>query len=246
MAAIGLQLYSIKEETERDFFGTLRRVGEIGYDGVEFAGYFGATAADLKALLAEINLLACGSHVGTGILRDDLDNAIRYAVDIDCPALICPGFRVEGEHTFHEIAALFNRAGEACKVAGLRFLYHLHGHEFVQYGDRTGMDILLAETDPTLVGLEPDVFWVEHAGVSAVAFIRQHGDRCPYIHMKDARDRIDWHDTEVGAGVLDMAGIIQAARPFAVEWYVVEQEAFDIPQMDSIAISLQNLRRLTA
>lgn len=246
MSRIGLQLYSIKEETGRDFFGTLRRVAEIGYDGVEFAGYFGASAADLKALLNEISLLPCGSHVGVPVLQNDLESAIAYAQDIDCPALICPGFRVEGEHTFHEIAALFNQAGAACKAAGLRFLYHLHGHEFVQYDDKTGMDILIAETDPALVGWEPDVYWVEKAGVSAVEFIQQNGDRCPYIHMKDMKDRVDWHDTEVGAGALDSAGIIAAAKAFPVEWYVVEQEAFDMPQLESIAISLQNLRRLLA
>ena len=246
MSQIGLQLYSIKEETERDFFGTLRRVAEIGYDGVEFAGYFGAEAADLKALLAEIDLLACGTHVGAQVLQNDLDNAIAYASAIDCPAVICPGFKVEGEHTFHEIAALFNKAGAASKAAGMKFLYHLHGHEFVQYGDKTGMDILIEETDPALVGWEPDVYWVEKAGVSAVEFIQKNGDRCPYIHMKDMKDRSDWHDTEVGAGALDSAGIIRAAQAFPVEWYIVEQEAYDMPQMESIAISLQNLRQLTA
>ncbi len=246
MSQIGLQLYSIKEETQRDFFGTLRRVAEIGYDGVEFAGYFGTEAGDLKALLNEINLLTCGAHVGVQILREDLDSAIAYASDIDCPAVICPGFKVESEQTFHDIAALFNRAGAACKTAGMKFLYHLHGHEFVQYNGKTGMDILIEETDPTLVGWEPDVYWVEKAGVSAIEFIQKNGDRCPYIHMKDMKDRIDWHDTEVGAGALDSAGIIRTAQAFPVEWFVVEQEAYDMPQMESIAISLNNLRQLTA
>lgn len=245
MAKVGLQLYTIKEETAKDFFGTLRRVAEIGYDGVEFAGYFGAAAADLKQLLKEIRLEPAGAHVGTKILQESLDEAIDYAKAINCPALICPGFKVEGEHTFHEIAALFNQSVQSCQKAGLKFLYHLHGHEFVQYGDKTGMDILLEETDP-LVGWEPDIYWVEKAGVDAVSFIQKNGDRCWYIHLKDAKDRVDWHDVEIGDGVIDTAGVIKAAEPFNPAWYIVEQEAFERPQMDSIAISLQNIRRLTA
>ena len=246
MAKIGLQLYSIKEETAEDFFGTLRRVAEIGYDGVEFYGYFDTPAAELKKLLNELNIAPAGTHVGVNVLRDGLDSQIEYAKAIDCPVLICPGFRVEGEHTFHEMATLFNQSGAACKAAGLRFLYHLHGHEYAQYNGKTGMDILIEETDPALVGWEPDVFWIENAGVSAVEFIQQHAGRCPYVHLKDTKDRTDWHDTEIGDGALDMPGIVQAAKAGGVEWFIVEQEAFDMPRMDSVAISLKNTRRLTA
>ena len=244
---IGIQLYSIKEDTSEDFFGTLRKVGEIGYDGVEFAGYFGASASDLKQVLADSGLKAAGSHLGMKILQDDIDSNIDYAKAIDCPALICPGFKVEAETEdfFKGIAHSFNQFGAKCDAAGLMFAYHIHGHEFVDVGGKTGMDIILAETDPSLVSFEPDTYWVERAGVDALQFYLDNKDRCTYVHFKDSEDRDEWHDVEIGDGIIDVAGIINATDASVVKWYVVEQEAYKMPRMESIAISLKNLRNLS-
>ncbi len=244
---IGLQLYSIKEDTSEDFLGTLRKVGEIGYDGVEFAGYFGVSAHRLRQVLAESGLKAAGSHLGMQILKDDIDSNIEYAKAIDCPALICPGFRVkaETEDFFKEIADSFNQFGEKCKEAGLTFVYHLHGHEFVDVGGKTGMDVILSETVPSLVSFEPDTYWVERAGLNALQFYLDNKDRCTYIHFKDSQDRNEWHDTEIGDGIIDVTGIIKATDPSVVKWYIVEQEAYKIPRMESIAISLKNLQNLS-
>jgi sugar phosphate isomerase/epimerase len=244
MPKIGLQLYTIREITEKDFFGALRRVAQIGYDGVEFAGYHGAAADDLKSLLDDTGLEAAGAHIGVDVAEKDLPNQIAYASAIGCPALVVPGFwGVDyNRATFERMADLFNRAGERCRAAGLRFLYHIHGHEFVDIGGQTGMDLLFERTDPALVAFEPDTYWVEHAGVNAVEFAARYGARCPYFHLKDTRSREPFRDTEIGDGVIDIAGVIRAAPQ--AEWLIVEQEAFDRPHMESIQISLQNIRKM--
>lgn len=244
---IGLQLYTIKDETAKDFLGTVRKVGEIGYDGVEFAGYFGASAADLKKTLMESNLRVAGTHLNTTILRNELAANIDYCKTIDCPTILCPSFRVE-ERTadfFKGMADFFNEVAQTCKTNDLGFAYHIHGHEFIDFDGKSGMDILFENTDSSLVFYELDTYWVEKAGVDALSLFKAYANRCSFIHFKDMKDRVDWHDTEIGDGMIDVAGIIAASGDSAVEWYVVEQEAFDMPPMESIAVSLKNLRRMT-
>jgi sugar phosphate isomerase/epimerase len=244
---IGLQLYTIKEETAQDFLGTIRKVGEIGYDGVEFAGYFGTPAADLKRTLETSGLKVAGTHLNTTILRTELAANIDYCHAIGCPTILCPAFKVEERSVdfFKGVADFFNEVAQTCKDNHLGFAYHIHGHEFIDFDGKTGMDVLFANTDPALVFYELDTYWVEKAGVDALALFQANADRCTFIHFKDMKDRVDWRDTEIGAGLIDVAGIIAASADSAVEWYVVEQEAFDMPRMESIAVSLKNLRKLT-
>ncbi len=244
---IGLQLYTIKDETAKDFLGTIRKVGQIGYDGVEFAGYFDTPAAELKQTLVDSNLQVAGTHLNTRILRNDLAANIDYCQAIDCPAILCPSFKVEERSAdfFKGMADFFNETAQTCKDNDLGFAYHIHGHEFIDFGGQTGMDILFENTDPSLVYYELDTYWVEKGGADSLALFKANADRCSFIHFKDMKDRIDWHDTEIGDGLIDVAGIIAASADSAVEWFVVEQEAFDMPVMDSIVISLKNLRQMT-
>ena len=220
---IGLQLYTIKEETAKDFLGTLRKVAEIGYDGVEFAGYFDTSAPDLKQVLDETNLRVAGTHLNTTILRNDLAANIEYAQAIDCPTILCPSFKVEERSAdfFKKIANFFNEVAQTCKASGLGFAYHIHGHEFIDFDGKSGMDILFENTDSSLVFYELDTYWVEKAGVDALSLFKAHADRCSFIHFKDMKDRVDWHDTEIGDGMIDVAGIIAASSDSAVEWFVV-------------------------
>ncbi|MCB9137154.1 MAG: sugar phosphate isomerase/epimerase [Caldilineaceae bacterium] len=245
MSSIALQLYSIRDIAAADLPGTLARLAEIGYDGVEFAGYYDVDPAEIRRTLDAQNLGVAGAHVGFQLLEDDLDRQIELAQAVGCPAIGCPGlWNVEYNlATFERMAALFNHAGARCQDEGLGFFYHIHGFEFVDVdGKRTGMDVLLEQMDPQLVTLEPDTHWVARAGVDPVAFVRENAARCSRLHLKDAADKNDWNDTEVGAGVIDMAGVV-AAAPNA-EWWVVEQEGFDRPPMESVAMSLENLRKL--
>ncbi len=248
MAQIGIQLYSLREETKLAFFGTIIKVAKAGYQGVEFAGYHGAQAVALKKLLTDHGLVAAGAHLGLAPLESSLEANLEYCLQIECPAVIVPFIDatlrpdLDG---YKRVAERFNRLGEACRKNGLKFMYHQHGFEFQDLGGKTGMEILDECTDPALVGFEPDVYWIEHAGVDAVQFMKKYGARAWYIHCKDAANKTDWRDTEAGAGVIDMAGVIHEARKHNATWYILEQEHFDLPPMESIAISLKNLQRLT-
>jgi len=248
MARIGLQLYTVRDEAEKDFFGTIKKVAEVGYEGVEFAGYFGASFWELKKVLNETRLEAISTTVPMHDLVDGtkLEEAIVYSKEIDCPIIICPILPQEyrgSETMYNRAAEIFNSVGEKCNNRSLNFLYHIHGVEFENFNGKTGMEILMKKTDPEKVGFELDVYWVEYAGVNSVEYLKKYGKRCSLIHFKDMKDRVGKRDTEVGEGVIDVAALVNQAKKFNIGWYVVEQEEFNMPPMESIVISYKNLEK---
>lgn len=247
MGKLGLQLYTVREETAKDFLGTIRKVASIGYEGVEFAGYFGAKAHELKQTLDGAGLEVAGSTVQWSVLEHGLEASIEYCRLIDCPALVCPWIDAELRQSldgFKKIVERFHYFGAKCAENNMRFLHHIHGFEFEPIGGTCLMDYLLEHCDPKVVNFEIDVYWVEHAGVDAVQFMQKHANRCPYIHFKDTKDKHNFQDTEIGEGAIDMPAIMRLGKAHQAEWFIVEQEAFDIPPMQSIVISLNNLRKM--
>jgi sugar phosphate isomerase/epimerase len=241
---IALQMYTVREDARQDFVGTIRRVAEIGYPAIELAGYGGMPALELKKVVDDAGLKVMGSHLGLSTLESALEREIEYNAilgnhDLTCPAL--PKERRQDAVSFQEIATTFNEIGRRCKDLGARFSYHIHGHEFQRFGDRTGMDILIERTDPEFVFWEPDTYWIIRAGEDAVAWIRRNAARCPLIHLKDPSPAPAQTDTEIGEGTLDLDAVFAVASH--AEWYVVEQEDFVRPPMESVAISLRNLTK---
>ena len=249
MGQLGLQLYTIRQETAKDFLGTIRKVAEIGYRGVEFSGYYGANARNLKNTLDRAGLKSAGTTVPWAVLENGLEASIEYCRLIDCPAIVCPWIDAEMRQSldgFKKIVERYHHFGAMCAENGLRFLHHIHGFEFESMAGTNLMDYLLEHCDPKLVNFEIDVYWVEHAGVDSVQFMQKHADRCPYIHFKDTKDKKNFHDTEIGEGAIDMPSIMRLGKTHQAEWFIVEQETFDIPPMQSIEISLKNLQRMDA
>jgi sugar phosphate isomerase/epimerase len=246
MSKLGLQLYTVKDDAARDLLGTIGRAAEAGYQGVEFAGYYGHRASAVRTALDRAGIASAGGHIDLTVVRQGLEGAIEYQALLNGPAILCPWI-FEPERTpdgYKRIANDFNRAGELCAAAGMRFIYHIHGYEFTPLANgRTGMDILFGECSPQ-VAFEADTYWIAGAGVDPANFIRLHGARCPYLHLKDMIDMTSKRDTEVGDGVVGIPSVLAAARPFAPAWLVVEQEAFDRPVWESVAISARNVRRL--
>ncbi|MED5018663.1 sugar phosphate isomerase/epimerase [Paenibacillus chibensis] len=247
MKNIALQLYSIKELTSTDFLGTLKKVADIGYDGVEFAGYFGTSAADLRQALDAYGLKAAGSHIGISDLMLQLEQTIEYSLAIGSPYIICPGLPEEmreSADSYRRTAERLDRIGERCKEQGIRFGYHNHGVEFQKFDGLTGLEWLANHTHRDHLFLELDTYWAEHAGFRSVDWIEQFKDRCRILHIKDMKSREDVRNTEIGSGIMDFAAITEAGKRYGVEWYTVEQEEYDIPQLDSISASLQYLRQI--
>ena len=248
MAKIGLQLYSIKELTEKDFFGTLEQVARIGYHGVEFAGFFDATASDLKKVLDDSGIVACGSHTGIDALEQELNKVIDYNLEIENPYIICPGLPVhmrDSYDAYMKLADKFNDIGQKCKDQGIQFGYHNHDFEFEKFNGQYGLDILLSNTDADLVHMELDTFWVEYTGLKSVDFMKKYPKQhSSLIHIKDMKSLDDKVNTEIGSGIMDFVEITNLAKELGVKWYIVEQEEFDIPQLESIEKSLEYLKNI--
>ena len=243
---VALQLYTVRDETAKDFAGTVRQVAAMGYAGVEFAGTGGLSAVAMADLLAETKLQPAGAHVGLGVLESALDAEIVYHQAIGNPWIGVPALPGELRNPagFHQVARTMNKIGATLKNAGLRLYYHNHAFEFERMAGQRGMDILLAETDPALVGFECDVYWVHYAGDDPAGLIRAHAGRFPLIHLKDmvgAGEQRTW--AEVGEGIIPFEPIFAASETQGAVWYIVEQDRCARPSLDAARMSLDNLRK---
>lgn len=244
---ISIQMYTLREYTKNDFVGTLERVAEIGYKGVEFAGFGGLTAGQLKGHLDRLGLAATGSHTSLDLLKSDLDQVIEYNLEIGNPYIICPWNEYKnGKEDFEETVKLFKAIGEKCREKGLQFGYHNHEHEFVKLGDEYGLDFLYNNVDPQLLFAELDTFWVKYAGEDPIEYIKKYSGRCPLVHLKDMEDGEERFFAEVGNGIMDMKGIISAAKAAGTKWLIVEQDRCRRPAIESAKISFDNLKKMVA
>jgi len=241
--SVALQLYTVRDETAKDFVGTLRRVAILGYQGVEFVGYGSLSAHEMKALLAETGIRAVSTHMRLEALELDISKEIVYCQEIGCTFLVLPWLAPQQRtlETFRQLAPRLNAFGEQCQKAGITFCYHNHDFEFVQHDGEMFMDVLLAQTDPTLVKLECDVYWMAYVGVNPSSFLRQHAGRVPLVHLKDMTPERTF--TEVGDGTLDIASIIEVARASGTQEFIVENDAPVMPSLESARRSLENIRK---
>jgi len=243
---VALQMYTLREQAAEDFVGTMRRVAEIGYAGVELAGYGGLSAADMKALLDELGLKPAGSHVSLHLLEHELDDVMDYSVEIGNPYIVCPSLPQDRRHdeaSLRATAESLNRIGAACKERGLQFCYHNHDFEFQTFEGKYAFDILYEATDPELVRAEVDTYWVQFAGLDPAELIRRYSERVTLVHLKDM-DPQDRSYAEVGEGTLDWQAIFAASEVAGAEWYIVEQDRCKRPPLESVRLSLENLRAM--
>jgi sugar phosphate isomerase/epimerase len=240
---IGLQLYTVRDETARDFTGTLRQVAQLGYTAVEFAGYGGLSANDMRSLLDELGLRAFSTTaIDLNVPEKTLEHELVYARTIGCDYVTLPWvgperFTLAGLPT---LVKQFESIGRRCRETGLRFAYHTHDYSFQGIDDTLLINNLLDATDPALVSLEIDVYWAAYAGIDPLAFLQRRGDRVPLLHVKDMEASREM--TEVGAGTLDMAAIISAAQAGGTRWFIVEHDHPTIPSLESARRSLEYLK----
>jgi sugar phosphate isomerase/epimerase len=243
---VALQLYSVREESAKDFAGTLAKVAEMGYAGVEFVGYGGLSAGQLKGHMERLKLFPVGSHVSLEMLEKDLDGVIAYCVEIGNPYVVCPWAPIADLDSVKKFAVLFNSYGERLQAAGLEFCYHNHSHEFTTVNGRYALDLLFEETDPSLVEIEFDTCWIYSAGADPVKYVQKYGGRCPLVHVKDLKAPGTKETTEVGTGVVDIKGIVRQAEKSGVDWLIVEQDQSSLPALESVRLSFANLKKMQA
>ncbi len=230
-SSLAIQLYSLRRETKVDAAGTIRRVPSLGYDGVETAGTYDMTADQWIALLAETKLSVVGAHVGLQALETDWDRHTSFYRSINCPRLIVPSLpkELQTQAGFAEAAVRLNKLADKARAAGFSFHYHNHAFEFAKFDDGTcGMDILLRNTDPSLLTFEVDTYWVERGGLNSRLFMEKNATRIGLIHAKELR-KSDGADVAAGKGDVDFRAIIPMARnqkwPVVVEYEGENAEA---------------------
>ena len=241
---IGIQLYSLREETEKDFIGVLEKVAKIGYQGVEFAGYGDIKASEMKQHLERLGLQAISSHVPLERLENHLDEEIAYAKVLGMKHMVCPYATFEGIEDVDKLAKILNDAGKACHAEGIVLSYHNHDHEFVKIDGEYILDLLFKKTNPDFVKAQLDLCWVSKGGVNEAAYVEKYSGRCPLLHAKDYVSKPEFRQVEVGTGLVDFAGIEKVAKNAGVQWVIVEQEEYSIDPFESIQISLENLKKL--
>lgn len=223
--SLALQLHSLRHEAAVDPEGIVRRVPGLGFDSVEIAGTYGWSADHWKRLLAETNLHVVGTHVRLETLETDWDAQAEFVHRIGCPRLVVPSLpkNLQTTEGFSGAARRLTALGRRAKSEGLSLYHHNHAYELSPMVDgRCGMDILLAETDPALLGLEVDTYWVERGGDNSRDFIQRNASRIGMLHAKEFCR--DGRDVPAGEGDVDWKVIIPLAR--SRRWQViVEYEA---------------------
>lgn len=246
---IALQLYSLREYVGEDPIGMLEKVKASGFNAVEFAGYYGFEAKDLKAELDRIGLDALSSHVGYEALDEKLDEVVAYSVDLGLKYVICPAATLASVEDAERVAAVLNRAHDALKPHGIMVGYHNHGFEFEKAEDgRFLLDHLIERfAHPDMI-MEVDTCWARYAGVDPVAYIDGLGAQAGPTHFKEIGPNFkhgsnEDMDVQIGKGIIDFKGVLAVLDKNAAldKGIVVEQEGFTGDPYDDLKRSVEHL-----
>lgn len=256
---IALQLYSVREEAYDDFFGTLKKVKELGYDGVEFAGLFDNEPAMVRSFCEEIGLVPLSAHVPFDVLIADTQKAVSEYKDLGCGYIAVPYLTEDkrpGSDGFAPMLDGIRKIGGICAKYGMTLLYHNHDFEFKKLGDNYGLDIIYSQISEDLLQTELDTCWINVAGEYPAEYIRKYSGRAPVVHLKDffmkelgggrLYDLIGINNAEessgeeafsfmpLGRGCQDIPGILRACAESGTKWVVVEQ---DMPNKGNTAMN---------
>lgn len=236
-APIGVQLYTVRDAANADYDATIRKIAEMGYVGVETAGFPGTTPEKAAALFNELGLQVCGAHSPLP-LGDQKNEVLETMATLGTRRLICPALMTDKFGTIEgikEVCATLNEAAVVCKENGLDLLYHNHWWEYGTVEGQAANEVMLANLDSS-ISFEVDTYWVQVAGRDALDVIKSLGSRAPLLHIKDGPATQDGDMTAVGAGVMDVPAVVDAGKPHA-EWLVVELDRCATDMMEAVAQS---------
>lgn len=240
---IGIQLYTLRSLLDKDFEGVLKKLAALGYKEFEFAGYYERKPKELRKFLDDLGVKAPSTHQGLAVFEQKMDWLIETAKILGHEYVVCPWISPEMRtmDNYKKLAASFNQIGAACQKAGLRFAYHNHDFEFETIDGQIPFEVLLAETDPKLVFMELDLFWIKKAGKDALAYFEKAPGRYALCHVKDmdANGKM----TEVGKGQIDFGKIFAQAKLAGLKHFFVEHDQPEEP-LQSVATSAQHLKAL--
>lgn len=238
---IALQLYTLRDQLAQDFEGTVRKVSDMGYTGVETANMFGESPASAARLFTELGLTVCGAHSPLP-LGEQKQEVLDTLAALDCKRLVVAWQPPEKYKSLDGIKSICDTLNEGAAVArahGLQLGYHNHWFEYEPVENRIPVDVMLEHLDPD-VFFEVDVYWVQTAGQNPVEVVRRLGSRAPLLHIKDGPCQIDAPMTALGEGVVDIPGVVTAAEG-STEWLVVELDRCATDMMEAVHKSFEYL-----
>lgn len=235
---LALQLYSVRDQLKKDVPGTLAKVRGMGFQNVELGGgYYGLTPEEFRQALVKAQLKPVSMHAGFDLLEKDLERVVTEAKIFGVEYVGCAWIPHGKDFTSADVtraAAVFNRAGERLQAAGFKFMYHLHGYEFVPNGTGTLFDRLAEATNPATVFFQNDVFWAHHGGADPAKLLLKYPQRFRLLHLKDMKKGTignltgqapDETSVALGTGQVDLVAVLQAARKIGIAWYIIEEES---------------------
>lgn len=246
---LSIQLYTLRDQTAKDFAGTLMELGKLGYKGVELAGYGNLkTAAEVRKAADDAGVVISGAHVGPDALLNETSKVLEDQAVLGNHFVICPWAPLDGkdETTYRDFAAKLEQCGQVVTRSGRTFAYHNHSFEHKPFRKGLdGLDVIFGMTSPSTVKSELDVFWTQHGGHDPVKYIEKLGSRVALLHLKDMQVGPDRKFANVGEGILDFRAIVAAGRKVGVAWYVVEQDdCYGQDPMEMAKISIRNLEAM--
>lgn len=252
--SVGFQLYSVRRDLQADFTGTLKKVKDMGFDGVEFyAEYYGRTPAEVRALCDELGLEIFSNHVPFNMMVNSLDQVIEDNKVLGATYIAFPYMSSESHpgvdpEKFKQTVAMIAEVGEKVRKEGFQLLYHNHDFEFATLPDGTvGHDYIFSSADPSAIHVELDVCWSDFAGFDGEELVKKYSGRLPVLHLKDYyqsgklasdpyaligledegkadSDAGKFEFRPLGDGVVDIPAIIEVARESGVRWLCIEQD----------------------
>lgn len=275
-SVIAAQLYSVRAftKTPADIAVAMKKVKQAGYDAVQVSGMGPIDPKELAKILNGEGLNCCATHVSFDRLRDDTNAMIEEHRILNCkyPAIGgMPWTVARTKEGFLGFAKEMSGVARKVSAAGLTFGYHNHSWELEKFDGKTGLELMIAESDPA-VTFEIDTYWIQHGGADPAAYIRKVKNRIPLVHFKDMVVAVDNTSpapaqfptepaadyakrieefrkkkpimAEVGEGNLNWPEIIKACKEAGVVWYIVEQDTCQRDPFESLAISLRNLKAM--
>lgn len=272
MLPVAVQFYSVRDDAEKDFYGTLKKIKELGYDGVEFAGLFNHSPEEVRDMCEEIGIIPVSAHVPIDDMVKDIEGSVAAYKTIGCKYIAVPYVTEErrpGAERFAETVEDIKKIGAECKKNGMTLLYHNHDFEFIKIDGEYGLDILYNSVDKDLLQTELDTCWVNVGGEVPAEYILKYTGRAPVVHLKDfvmkgkdkpqklydligiddeadSADEDDFSFKPVGYGVQDFPAIIASAEKAGAKWLVVEQDQPDKGNtpLNAVKMSIEYLNTL--
>ncbi len=267
--SIAVQVYSVRDFAEQDFRKTLEEIKKMGYDGVEFAGFYGHSAEQVKQWCDELELTPISAHVPYHEILSNPEGVLSTYASVGCRYVAIPYLMPEhrpGTEGFSDVVKNAESFGRVAKSLGMTLLYHNHDFEFEKIGDEYALDMLYRTVPADLLQTELDTCWVNVGGEDPANYIRKYSGRSPVVHLKDfvggkaenmyaligieseekAADAVQFEFRPVGHGRQNFPEIIKASKEAGAEWVVVEQDApsMGLSSMESIQKSIEYLKTL--